>query len=184
MAKLINYQGIIGFTVLYVITVFATAFLGFLSPVCWAGFAVVAAFLGAFSYYGVASRWQKFGAATLLSIALGGLLLALGECDIERVSLMVAAGIISDVVRQAISNQTPEGQALAFPVLSIGVIAWVLPLWTRTEWYYQGAIGEMGEDYAKGLMSLANPWFLVLIILLTAFAGYIGICIAAKTIKS
>jgi len=34
--------------------------------------------------------------------------------------------------------------SLAYPILSIGVIAWILPLWTRTEWYYQGAAEELG----------------------------------------
>ena len=64
----INYFSIVGFIALYVVTVFAPAFLGFFHPVCWAGFPVIAALLGAFSYYCVASRWQRFGAGTLLGL--------------------------------------------------------------------------------------------------------------------
>ena len=64
--KKINYFSILGFTALYVITVFATAFLGYLHPFCWVGFPALAALLGAYSYYHVAQRWPKFGAGTLL----------------------------------------------------------------------------------------------------------------------
>ena len=55
--------------VLYVVTVFATAFLGYLSPYAWVFFPAIAALLGAFSYYSAAVRWQKYqGAAEELGI--------------------------------------------------------------------------------------------------------------------
>ena len=73
--------------------------------------------------------------------------------------------------------------ALAYPVLPIGVIAWILPLWTRTEWYYQGAAEELGVDYARGLMTFANSWGLLIIVVTTAIAGYVGIQYTAKIIK-
>jgi len=62
-----NCFSILGYAVLYVVTVFATAFLGYLSPYAWVFFPVVAALLGALSYYSVAVRWQKFGVGTLSS---------------------------------------------------------------------------------------------------------------------
>lgn len=68
----INYFSILGFTALYVVTVFATAFLGYLHPFCWVGFPALAALLGAsgqlvgtFSYYccyGIYGlSWHTFG---------------------------------------------------------------------------------------------------------------------------
>jgi hypothetical protein len=73
--------------------------------------------------------------------------------------------------------------SLAYPILSIGVIAWILPLWTRTEWYYQGAAEELGIDYAKGLMMFASPWGLLLVALTTAIAGFVGIQFAGKVLE-
>ena len=180
----INYFSILGFAVLYVVTVFATAFLGYLSPYAWVFFPAIAALLGAFSYYSAAVRWQKFGVGTLLAFILSAFLLAVGECDLSEALLMLLAGVLSDVVRQLIGNKSLKGQSLAYPILSIGVIAWILPLWTRTEWYYQGAAEELGIDYAKGLMTLASPWGLIAVVLATAIAGFVGIQFAAKVIQS
>ena len=179
----INYFRMVGFTVLYVVTVFATAFLGYLSPYAWVFFPVVAALLGAFSYYLVATKWQKFGVGTLLAVLLGGVLLAADECDLQNALLIMLAGVASDTVRQMVGHTTLKGMALAYPVLSIGVIAWILPLWTRTEWYYQGAAEELGVDYARGLMTFANSWGLLIVVVTTAIAGYVGIQYTAKIIK-
>lgn len=179
-----SYLRILGFAALYVVTIFMTAFLGFLAPWAWVFFPVVAALIGALSYYCTAIRWQKFGVGTLLAVALAAFLLAVGECDLSKALLMLLAGVLSDVVRQLIGYSTLKGQSLAYPVLSIGVIAWILPLWTRTEWYYQGATEEIGVDYANGLMMFASPWWLLAVILTTAVAGYLGIRFASKVIKS
>jgi len=180
----INYFRIAGLAAIYMVTVFATAFLGYLFPYAWVFFPVIAAILGALSYYSAAVRWQKFGVGTLLAFILAAFLLAVGECDLSEALLMLLAGVLSDVVRQLIGNKSLKGQSLAYPILSIGVIAWILPLWTRTEWYYQGAAEELGIDYAKGLMTFASPWGMIAVVLTTAIAGFVGIQFAAKVIKS
>lgn len=173
--KKINYSCIVGFVALYVVTVFATAFLGYLHPLCWVGFPALAALLGAYSYYHVAQRWQQFGAGTLLGLAFGLLLLVTGEGDALSLGIMTAAGVASDIVRKM-----TDRPAYAYPVLAIGVISWLLPLWTRTQWYHDGAAEELGIDYAEGLMLLANWWGLLLVIIVTALMGYIGIRLINK----
>lgn len=179
----INYLRILGFTVLYVVTVFATAFLGFLSPYAWVFFPVVAALVGAFSYYLMAVKWQQFGVGSLLAIVLAAFLFAVDECDLPNALLIVLAGVISDVVRQMVGYTTLNGMSMAYPVQSIGVIAWILPLWTRTEWYYNGAAEELGVDYANGLMTFSSIWGLLFVVLTTAIAGFVGIQFAAKIIR-
>lgn len=180
----ISYLQILGFAVLYVVTVFMTAFLGFLAPWAWVFFPLVAALVGALSYYCAAIRWKKFGVGTILAVALAAFLLAVGECNLLNALLILLAGVVSDIVRQLIGHTTLRGQSLAYPILSIGVIAWILPLLTRTEWYYQGATEEIGADYAKGLMMFASPWWLVAVVLTTAVAGFAGILFASKVFKS
>lgn len=180
----ISYLQILGFAALYVVIVFMTAFLGFLAPWAWVFFPLVAALFGALSYYCAAVRWKKFGVGTFLAVALAAFLLAVGECDLSKALLMLLAGVVSDVIRQLIGHTTLRGQSLAYPILSIGVIAWILPLWTRTEWYYQGATAEIGVDYAKGLMMFASHWWLAAVVLTTAVAGFAGILFASKVFKS
>ena len=181
----INYLGIIGCAILYAITSFASAFLGFLSPWCWiVVFPVLAAVLGAPSYLWAASRWQRFGVATLFALVLAVVLLVMGEIDVTQSLLMVAVGIASDVIRQVIGTTYKRSILLAYPVLTLGIIVWLMKLWTDSEWYYQGAAEEIGVDYAEGLRTLSSIWALLLVIALTFAVGYIGVCIAAAKMKS
>ncbi len=180
-----NFLGIIGCAILYAVTSFACAFLGFLSPWCWiVVFPVLAAVLGAPSYLWAASRWQRFGVATLFALVLAVVLLVMGEIDVTQSLLMVTVGIASDVVRQAIGNTHKRSILLAYPVLPLGIIVWLMKLWTASEWYYQGAAEEIGADYADGLRTLSSIWALLLVIVLTLAVGYIGIRIAAAKMKS
>lgn len=181
----INYLGIIGCAILYAVTSFACAFLGFLSPWCWiVVFPVLAAVLGAPSYLWAASRWQRFGVATLFALVLAVVLLVMGEIDVTQSLLMVAVGIASDVIRQVIGTTYKRSILLAYPVLTLGIIVWLMKLWTDSEWYYQGAAEEIGVDYAEGLRTLSSIWALLLVIALTFAVGYIGVRIAAAKMKS
>ena len=180
-----NYLGIIGCAILYAITSFASAFLGFLSPWCWiVVFPALAAILGAPSYLWAASRWQRFGVATLFALVLAVVLLVMGEIDVTQSLLMVAVGIASDVIRQVIGTTYKRSILLAYPVLPLGILVWLMKLWTDSEWYYQGTAEEIGADYADGLRTLSSIWALLLVIVLTLAAGYIGIRIAAAKMKS
>lgn len=181
----INYLGIIGCAILYAVTSFACVFLGFLSPWCWiVVFPVLAAVLGAPSYLWAASRWQRFGVATLFALVLAVVLLVMGEIDVTQSLLMVAVGIASDVVRQAIGNTHKRSILLAYPVLPLGIIVWLMKLWTASEWYYQGAAEEIGVDYAEGLRTLSSIWALLLVIALTLAVGFVGIRISSAKMKS
>ena len=91
--KKINYLFILGFAALYVVTVFATSFLGYLHPFCWVGFPALAALLGAYSYYHVTLRWPRFNAGTLFCLAFGLLLLVTGEGDFLTLGIMTTAGL-------------------------------------------------------------------------------------------
>lgn len=181
----INYLGIIGCAFLYAITSFACAFLGFLSPWCWiVVFPILAAILSAPSYLWAASRWQRFGVASLFALVLAVILLVMGEIDVTQYLLMVVVGLASDVVRQVIGTTYKRSILLAYPVLPLGILVWLMKLWTDSEWYYQGAAEEIGADYAEGLKTLSSPWALLLVIALTLAVGFIGIRIAAAKMKS
>ncbi len=181
----INYVGIIGCVILYAVTSFASAFIGFLSPWCWIVlFPMLAAVLGAPTYMWVASRWQQFGVATVFALVLAAVLLPMGEIDTTQAALMVVAGVISDIVRQVLGNSQKTSLLIAYPILPLGILAWLMKLWTNSEWYYQGAMEEIGADYAEGLKTLSSTKSLVMVIFLVIVAGYIAIRIAAAKMKS
>ena len=181
----INYLGIIGCAILYAVTSFACAFLGFLSPWCWiVVFPVLAAVLGAPSYLWAASRWQRFGVASLFALVLAVILLVMGEIDVTQSLLMVVVGIASDVIRQVIGTTYKRSILLAYPVLPLGILVWLMKLWTNSEWYYKGAAEEIGVDYAEGLRTLSSIWALLLVIALTLAVGFVGIRISAAKTES
>jgi len=181
----INYVGIIGCVILYAVTSFASAFIGFLNPWCWVVlFPMLAAVLGAPTYLWVASRWQRFGVATVFALVLAAVLLPMGEIDATQAALMVVIGVVSDVVRQVLGNNQKSSAFIAYPILPLGILAWLMKLWTNSEWYYQGAAEEIGIDYAEGLKALSSIRALVMVIFLVIVAGYIAIRISAAKMKS
>ena len=180
MAILNNPWRICGFAILYVVTSFMSAFLGFLSPWCWiVVFPALAAFLGAFSYHAIATRWPKFGVATVLSLLLGGFLLALGECELWQSLLMLFAGVLSDLVRLLVADVN-KGETFAYPILGLGIIAWIVKLWTNTQWYLDGAATEVSLEYSAELTKLAGSSGLLLSLAATLVLGYLGIKIAKR----
>lgn len=182
MKNTVNSFRIAGYVVLYVVTIFATAFLGFLHPICWAGLPVVAALLAAFSYYGLAQYWRFFGAGTLLSLALSLFLCATGELEVRESVIMVAFGFLSDIVRQYVGISSLKGLLVAYPILSLGDISWVYKLWTNTDWYYDGAVEEMGLEYAEGLMAFAHWWVFALVVILTLVMSYLGVLVSSRLV--
>ena len=69
---------------------------------------------------------------------------------------------------------------LAYPVLPLGILVWLMKLWTAAEWYYQGAAEEIGADYAEGLKTLSSLWALFLVIILVLAAGSLAISIVSR----
>ena len=180
----INYVGIIGCVILYAVTSFASAFIGFLSPWCWIVlFPMLAAVFGAPTYLWVASRWQRFGVATVFALVLAAVLLPIGEIDYLQAVLMVITGVVSDVVRQVLGNDQKTSALIAYPILPLGILAWLMKLWSNSEWYYNGAAEEIGIDYAEGLKTLSSTSSLIMVIFLVIVTGYITIRIAAAKMK-
>ena len=105
-------------------------------------------------------------------------MLATGEGGLPAFVIAIIAGLLSDVLRPFAGNTSKKGTTIAYPVLSLGVIGWIQPLWTRTQWYHDGTVEEMGADYAEGLMPLAQWWVLLLLVIATMAVGYIGIRLA------
>ncbi|MDO4185944.1 MAG: MptD family putative ECF transporter S component [Bacteroidales bacterium] len=183
MKQIVNTWKIIGVAMLYVLTLYFSAFLGFLAPLGWVCFPVVAAFLGAFSYFWIAVRWQKFGVGSLLALVFSAYLLQSGEGSWAEACVMMTAGILSDCIRRFIGNHKKKGALYAYPALALGAFSWILRLWTDTQWYYDAAIDEMGIDYANGLMLFAKWWIFLLLLAIAAVAGLVGIGLSQKWMR-
>ena len=184
MENKLNPWAAIGVALLYLIFVFASCFIGFLHPVCWAYFSVVAAILGAGPYFWLAARWQKFGVGTVCALLVVLFCAVTGEAGglLSR-GLILGGGILADIVRLLVGNNSRKALYCAYPLLAVGNIGWVIRLWSDKQWYYEGAIEEMGQVYADGIEKLQTPGHLVAVIVLTAAVAILGIWLCARTDK-
>jgi len=182
--KSLTWYAALGMGVCYLIAVFASCFIGFLSPVCWAFYSILAALLAAGPYFWLAARWQKFGVGTLCAALVCMFCLITGEASgFLSKAMILAGGLLADGVRLWLGNHTKKALYVAYPVLAVGNIGWIINLWTRPQWYVDGAVEEMGQAYADGIAALQHPWVLVLCVVLTMIFAAISICLAGKVDK-
>jgi hypothetical protein len=166
---------------LYLVFVFASCFIGFLHPVCWAYFSVLAAFLAAGPYFWLAARWQKFGVGTFCAALVCLFCLLSGEAGgALSKALILGGGILADIVRQLAGNSSKKALYCAYPLLAVGNIGWIVRLWSDKQWYYDGAVGEMGQAYADGIRALQTPGHLLAVIVLTAAMAVLGVRLSSK----
>ncbi len=175
----------IGMVVLYFVICFACMFLGFLSPITWVYYSVFAAFFAATPVLVVASKWKKPGAIALFSVVWMLILGLMGEISSPAVWVTyIITTIAAEAVRFFIGYDKQLGLRVGYAVNSIGLAGSLLPLWLNTDWYYEGAIEEMESvAYADGLMKLANPVGLILLIVFVVAAAYVGCIVAEKLFK-
>ncbi len=179
--KAITWWQFLGMGLLYIILVLAASFTGFLSPTCWAYYSVLAALLAVGPYYWISARWQKFGTGTFLALMLLLFCIATGESKgaLSRI-MILAGGILADLVRMWVGNDSKKGMYAAYPLLAIGNIGWVIRIWSTPDWYIQGAIDEMGQTYADGIARMQTPGHLIAVIILTAAVAAISISLCSK----
>ena len=184
MKKNLTWWSVLGMGLLYMLFVFAACFFGFFGPVCWAFFPVVAALLGSGTYFWLAARWQKFGVGTYTALLVCIFCLVTGEATgFLSKAIIVAGGVLADVVRLLVGNDSKKGLYSAYPFLAVGNIGWIVSLWTRPQWYIDGAVEEMGQAYADGIAKLQNPGIFCLCIVLTAAVAVLSIWLCGKVDK-
>ena len=170
--------------IVYLLSLLAASLPGFLSPYLWTASPVVAALLCAFSYVWLARRWRGTGLGAALSLVFAVSLLAFGEVDMRTAVLMVMVGVLSDVARRFFGSESDKSLFRAYPILALVPVVHFLPLWADVQAYYEGAVEEMGQDYAHVIFSLSTPWMDVAVVLCTLLAGVAGVRLAAKLWKS
>ena len=176
MKKNLSWLAVLGMGLLYVALVLTSSFIGYLHPVCWAFYTVLAAILAVGPYHWLAARWQKFGVGTFLGLLVCILCTATGEATgFWSRAMFVLGGLVADIVRQLVGNESRKALYRAYPFLGLGNLGWVIRLWTTPKWYYDGALEEMGQAYANGIAVLQTPGTLCLCIILTAAVASLGI---------
>ncbi|MBO5563046.1 MAG: MptD family putative ECF transporter S component [Bacteroidales bacterium] len=182
--NVVKWWRILGMGLLYLFFVFASCFAGFLHPVCWAYFSVLAAILASGPYFWLAAHWQKLGVGTFCALLVCLFCLATGEAGgLLSKAIILGGGVLADIVRQFMGNGSRKALYCAYPFLAIGNIGWIIRLWSDKQFYYDGAVEEMGQAYAEGIKALQTPGHLVAVIVLTATAAVLGVWLCTKIDK-
>lgn len=175
---------ILGMGFLYLVFVVGSCFAGFLHPVCWAFFSVLAGLLASGPYFWLSARWQHFGVGTFCALMVCLFCLATGEAGgVLSKSFILGGGVVSDVIRVLNVPSSKKSIYAAYPFLAIGNIGWIIRLWSDKQWYFEGAVREMGEDYARGIAPLQTTGILVSVIVVTAVMAVIAVWLCGKVDK-
>ena len=110
--------------------------------------------------------------------------LATGEAGgLLSKAIILGGGILSDIVRHFAGGSSTKALYCAYPFLAIGNIGWIIRLWSDKQFYYDGAVEEMGQAYAEGIRALQTPGHFVAVIVLTAAVAVLGIWLCNKIDK-
>lgn len=177
---------IVGFSVLYFCIAFAGEFLGFLSPLLWVFSSGITALFTAIPVTILLHKYPFRGISLVfpaVSLIMG---LAMGEISKPEVVIaIIAVGTVAEVAHGILTPGSSKGSRITCAVISCVSACYLLPLWTRTDWYYQEAVKEMGNvEYAEGLMKYSNPAELAILIVLCLVIGYVGSVLTEKIFKN
>lgn len=177
---------IIGLAVLYFCIACAGVFLGFLSPVLWVFSSAIAALFTAIPVTILLRKYPFRGISLVFPVAYLIAGLAIGEISKPEVVIaIIAVGAVAEVTHSILTPGSSKGTGITCAVISCVSACSLLPLWTRPDWYYQGAVEEMGSvEYAEGLMKFSNPAGLAVLIVLCLVIGYVGSVVTEKIFKN
>ncbi len=183
MKKISSY---VGLQVLYFVIGFGCMFIGFLSPFCWVYQPVIAAFLAATPVLIACKYWKKFGGLLILPGVYALIMIGMGEIGgMARIIAIIAVLLVAELVRFLMGYENRNGVRIGYAIVSLVPACTLLLLWLDKEFYYAGAVEEMGSvEYAEGLMRIATPVGLVALIVCTVIAGFIGAVVSEKLFKS
>ncbi len=177
---------LIGLEVIYFIIAFGCMFLGFLSPFLWVYQPVLVAFLTATPVLVVCKNWKNFGGLLILPGLYALIMILLGEYSgMPTIGALIVVLLVAEIIRYFMGYNSINGVRFGYAIVSLVPAFQLLLLWLDKNFYYEGAVEEMGSvAYAEGLMTLATPIGLIALIICTIIAGYLGTIVSEKLFKS
>lgn len=172
--------------IVYFVLMFAPMFLGFLSPTLWFFYPVLSAFLAATPVLWGAKERKKFGGVAIFPLFWYLLMVLAGELGFpERLLAPLVIILLAELIRKQIGYEKQSGLRLSYAVSAIVTAMQHLIILTRTDFYYQGAVEEMGStEYAEAIVSFGTAGWFALLLVLSFAAGYLGAVLSEKLFKT
>jgi putative ECF transporter S component (TIGR02185 family) len=170
---------------LYMAVIFVCELPGYFAPFFWVFACAMAAIPGALIVYALMKRWPKFGLYTLIGLFWTLLMTAAGEIWTFWIPCWyMAFALFADVVRSAFHADSKKAMRISYCIFAFMPFGQFIPLWIYPSTYASMAAAEMGSlEYAKGLLSFANPLCFFGIVCMIIFCALLGEYLAAKLFK-
>lgn len=172
--------------VIYFVLMLLPMFLGYLSPVLWFFYPVLSALLAATPFLWGAKDWKKLGGVAIFPFFWYFIMVLMGELSfVERVITPLVIILIAELVRRFIGYEKQIGLRVSYAISSLVTVMQHLIILTRTDFYYQGAVEEMGSSaYAETIVGFGTVGYFILLLVLTFVAGYLGAVLSEKLFKT
>ena len=171
------------FTAILWVVQMVIMYLGFLSPLIVAGYAVLIPIVTGIPMMLYYARIEKFGMLTITSIIVAILLFIFGM-GLTGTPICIAAGLIADLIAKSGNYKSKKKTILSYAVFSLWVTASYLPLVITADSYKASLLeGGYDESFVSTLFTLVTPITYPIIIVICFVCGIIGALIGKAVAK-
>ena len=171
------------FTAILWVVQMVIMYLGFLSPLIVAGYAVLIPIVTGIPMMLYYERIEKFGMLTITSVIVAILLFIFGM-GLTGAPICIVAGLVADFIAKSGNYKSKKKTILSYAVFSLWVTASYLPLVITADSYKASLLeGGYDESFVSTLFTLVTPITYPIIIVICFVCGIIGALIGKAVAK-
>ena len=171
------------FTAILWVVQMVIMYLGFLSPLTVAGYAVLIPIVTGIPMMLYYARIEKFGMLTITSVIVAILLFIFGM-GLTGAPICIVAGLVADFIAKSGNYKSKKKTILSYAVFSLWVTASYLPLVITADSYKASLLeGGYDESFVSTLFTLVTPITYPIIIVICFVCGIIGALIGKAVAK-
>ena len=164
--------------------VLVTQLPGFASPLYWAMFPALSAFVAAGPLTCVMNMKRGFGSAAAIPLLWFILYRCLGELGMPLMWVwMFAVMVIAEIVRACIGYDKKVSIRAAVPIASLVPFGNLIPMYFTKQAFLARALEEMDPEYVAGLDRYGTIWMFLIVLALAIFLSIISERISERILK-
>ena len=157
---------------------------GFLSPLYWALFPILSAFVAAGPLTCVMDMKRGFGSTAVIPLLWLIVYKCIGEFSISLMWIwIVALLVIGEIVRRAIGYEKPAGIRVCVPIMSLVPMGYLIPMFFTKASFLEAAAAELDPAYVAGLDRYGTKGMFVIVLVLSVVTAVISERISEKIIR-
>lgn len=164
--------------------VLATQLPGFLSPLYWCLYPILASFVAAGPLTCIMYMKPGFGSAAVLPVLWFVVYRCVGEMSMPIMWIICFTCIIAaEIIRKAMGYSTPGSIRIAAPVASLATSCMVMPLYVSKSTFIARAAEEMDPAYVAGLDKYGTVWMFIVVVIVSIVAASVSERLTEKILE-